>query len=113
MNIVTEIVKLKTIDGFSKEDFIGVVNDLEMNFHLKLPGYIDSELLLDEKDGQWIIIQHWDSMDNLKNASEKMFKEDCTKVFRSAIDSKEIEICIYPQVRSWSIENDEKVLKRT
>ena len=56
MNSTTEIVTMKTVDGISKDDFINIVDGLEKNFHSKQNGFIDSELLFNDKTGEWIIV---------------------------------------------------------
>lgn len=101
MNIMTEIVKMKTVEGVTPEDFMKTVNKLELEFHLKQEGYVDTELLFDEKEDVWIMVQHWETLEDLKNASGKMFKENCTEAFRNAIDPKNIEIRVYPQLQTW------------
>ena len=43
--IITEIVRMKTVEGITKDEFIGVVDGLERNFHSRQKGFIDTELL--------------------------------------------------------------------
>ena len=104
MSMITEIVNMKTVDGVSKEGFIEIIDELEMNFHSKQPGYIDSEILYDEQKRLWIMIQHWSSMDTMKAASANMFQDSATEKFRAAIDPKAVTISVFPTLRSWSIE---------
>lgn len=104
MKIITEIVKMKTAEGVVKEDFIKWVNELEVEFHAKKTGYIDSELMLDEKKNEWVMIQHWSSADNLKNASKEMFKESITENFRNALDPKSVKMSTYNQIQTWSLD---------
>jgi len=73
MQIITEIVTMKTVEGIGKDDFIRIVDGLEKDFHSKQQGFIDSELLYNDKTNEWVIIQHWDSLENLQSASKKMF----------------------------------------
>lgn len=49
MSITTEIVTMKTVENVMKDDFILIVDRLEKTFHSKLTGFIDSELLYNEK----------------------------------------------------------------
>lgn len=58
MSIATEIVTMKTIQGVTRDVFIPIVEALEMNFHSKQSGFIATELLYDEENGGWIMIQH-------------------------------------------------------
>lgn len=101
MSMITEIVNMKTMDGISNEAFIEIIDDLEIGFHSKQPGYIDSEILYDEKQNQWVMIQHWTDIDSMKAASSNMFKNSATEKFRVAIDPKAITIHVFPTLRSW------------
>ena len=77
----TEIVTFKTIENVTKEEFISIVDELEKNFHSLQPGFIDSELLYNDVAEEWIILQHWDSMENMQLASKKMFDNPITETF--------------------------------
>ena len=101
MNIVTEVVSFETQEGIGYNDFVKTVDMLECEFHSKQQGFIDTELLHDSKNGIWIMIQHWESMDDLKNASKKMFEESKTEAFRTALNTKSIKISTYPQIQVW------------
>ncbi len=101
MCIVTEIVTMKTVDGITKEKFIDIVNELERNYHSNQPGFIDTELLFDDSKGDWIIIQHWDSMENLKSASKKMFQDTAASSFVQSLDPKSVKMTVLPQLRKW------------
>ncbi|NMS91500.1 hypothetical protein HGQ85_16385 [Clostridioides difficile] len=103
MKIITEIVEFSVEENLSKGEFIDIVNDLEMKFHSIQPGFIDTELLYDEKSQKWIMIQHWDSLEDLKNSSSKMFKESSTEKFRKALKSQTIKMNIMPQIKSWKL----------
>ena len=104
MKIMTEIVRMKTAEGVAKEDFVKWVNELEVEFHAKKTGYLDSELMFDEKKDEWVMIQHWSSADNLKNASREMFEESITENFRNALDPKSVKMIIYSQIQTWSLD---------
>lgn len=101
MNIVTEVVSFETQEGIGYNDFVKIVDMLECEFHSKQPGFVDTELLHDSKNGIWIMIQHWESMDDLKNASKKMFEESKTKPFCGALNTNTIKISTYPQIQVW------------
>lgn len=103
MKIITEIVEFSVEENLSKGEFMEIVNDLEMKFHSIQPGFIDTELLHDEKSQKWIMIQHWDSMEDLKNSSSKMFKESSTEKFRKALKSQTVKMNIIPQIKSWKL----------
>ncbi len=103
MNKMTEIVTMTLNEGISAENFLSIVNELEINFHSKQPGYLDTELLQNEKDGTWIMIQHWDCVENLKAASRKMFSDSSTEAFRNVLIPQNVKITIHPQLGTWSI----------
>lgn len=71
MCIVTEIVNMKLMKDIAKEEFIAIVDELENDFHSKQAGFIDTELLYDEPNDLWIMVQHWETMEQLKAASKK------------------------------------------
>ena len=80
--IVTEIVKMKAIEGISKEEFI------------------DTELLYSEEE-EWYMIQHWNSKDELKEASKNIFKDVNAKDFVRVVDKHSVKMFIFSQIRSW------------
>lgn len=104
--IVTEIVTMKTVPNTVKDDFIGIVDALEKDFHSKLSGYIDSELLYDEKSDEWTMVQHWKSAEQLKAASQKMFQAEESALFVKMLDSKTVKMRVLPQLKSWGNYND-------
>lgn len=101
MSMITELVKMKINDTVFPEVFIKIIDDLERNFHSRQAGFIDTELLHDEKADIWIMIQHWESVDELKAASSQMFKDNVTEAFRGAIDAKNITIEVFPRLGLW------------
>jgi len=103
MSITTEIVTMKMVEGIDKEDFISIVGGLEKNYHSKQPGFIDSELLYNDKTDEWIMIQHWDSLENLRSASKKMFDNPITEPFVKSIDPKSVKMIMLPQLGMWNI----------
>ena len=98
MGIMTEIVTMKTVEGVTKDDFIKIVDDLEKNFHSKQIGFIDSELLFNDKTGEWIIIQHWENLNNLQSASKKMFGNPVTELFVKSLNPKSVKMLMLPQL---------------
>ena len=101
MSITTEIVTMKTVENVMKDDFILIVDRLEKTFHSKLTGFIDSELLYNEKTEEWIMIQHWDSLDNLQSASKKMFNNPITEQFVKSLDPKNVKMLMLPRLGFW------------
>lgn len=76
---------------------------MEKDFHSKQEGFLRSELLHDLKTDQWIIIQHWSSLEHMKEASRKMFNNPMTEVFVKSIDPQSVKILMIPQIRSWDM----------
>ena len=76
MSIATEIVTMKTSQEVTKDSFISIVDSLEKDYHSKQQGFIDTELLYNEENREWTMIQHWASMEELKAASDKMFQDE-------------------------------------
>jgi heme-degrading monooxygenase HmoA len=102
MNIVTEIVHMNTKESIPKDGFIQIVDALERGFHSKQSGFLDTELLYDEKADTWIMIQHWESLEQMKAASANMFKDSATEAFRDAIEPKTVSISVFPVLGSWT-----------
>lgn len=100
-SICTEIAEFQVIPGISDEDFIRIVEDLEENFHSKQGGFIDSELVRGNEPLQWLIIQHWDSAVQAKEASKRMMKEPITGKFRESLDPKTVKIRYLSNVLNW------------
>ncbi|MGO0807232.1 hypothetical protein ACTPEF_25325, partial [Clostridioides difficile] len=42
--------------------------------------------------GKWIMIQHWESIEDLKSASSKMFKDSSTEKFRKALKNQTVKM---------------------
>jgi len=101
MGIATEIVTFKTVKGVKRDVFMNIVDELEKEFHAKEPGFIDTELLYHEKNGEWIMIQHWDSMENMKQASADMFRNPVTEAFVQSLDPKTVTMQRFMQLGTW------------
>lgn len=101
MCITTELVTLKLASNITKEDFIAIVDELERNFHSKQPGFIDTELLYNSKGNEWIMIQHWESAEQLNAASKKIFQDIAAETFVKSVDPKTIKMTILPQIQMW------------
>lgn len=102
MCIATEIVTMKSVSNITKDEFISIVDGLEKNFHSMQPGFIDTELLYDEQNNLWIMIQHWESMEQLKAASEKMFQDSIAESFVKSLNPESVKMTIAPQLKTWS-----------
>ena len=92
MSIATEIVTMKTLQEVTKDSFISIVDSLEKDYHSKQQGFIDTELLYNEENKEWTMIQHWTSMEELKAASAPFVK---------ALDAASVKMSILPQIKIW------------
>ncbi len=102
-NIVTEIVNFEIVKNLSESDFIKIVGIVEEKFHMKQSGYIDSELLKG-KGSCWTIIMHWESLEEVKQASKSLMKDAITDAFRKAIIPNSVKMSYLKQVETWKIE---------
>lgn len=101
MAITTELVTMKSVGTVTKEEFVSIVNGLEINFHSKQPGFIDTELLYDEENRVWIMIQHWETKEQLKAASKRMFKDSAAELFVTSVEPKSVKMKIITQIKTW------------
>ncbi|SES99197.1 hypothetical protein SAMN05660297_01121 [Natronincola peptidivorans] len=99
--IATEIVEFKFNPNLSDEECIGIVDELEVNFHSKQKGFIDTELAKG-KDGKWTMIQHWATMEDVKVVVKLMMQEPTTEAFRKAIDPTTVKMQLLEQIHTWS-----------
>ncbi|HOU83699.1 MAG TPA: antibiotic biosynthesis monooxygenase [Spirochaetota bacterium] len=102
-NIFTEIVEFVISANISQSEFIDVVNLLENEFHSKMKGFRDTELLKGKKDNEWIMIQHWDSFDDCKAAVHAMMKSETTEKFREAIIPQSVKMTILERCGYWKV----------
>lgn len=106
MSISTEIVMLKTTQEVSKDEFLTIVDGLEKNYHSQQSGFINTELLFSGENSEWIMIQHWASMEELKEASDKMFHSEEAAPFVKALDPASVKMIILPQLKTWEQGNE-------
>jgi len=99
--VITEIVSFEINDSISIETFTEIVTSLEIEFHMKQAGYIDSELVKG-KENSWTIIMHWESLEEVKLASKLLMKSDLTKEFRDAIIPSTVRMMYLEQIKTWS-----------
>ena len=101
MSIATEVVMMRTGPNITDDMFVNIVDVLEREFHAKQTGFINTELLHDDESESWIMIQHWDSIEHLKAASEKMFQDENATAFVKALDPASVKMSIAPQIKVW------------
>ena len=100
--ICTEIAEFKVSTGITDGEFIKIVEDLEENFHSTQKGFIDTELVKASEHDQWMMIQHWDSIEESKEASKTMMKASAAEAFRQVLDPKTVKIRYLNQVKAWN-----------
>lgn len=100
--IITEIVEFKVFPNVSNESVIKNVDFIEINFHTKQKGFIDTELIKGKEEGNWIMIQHWKSLSEAKEASGKMTKSEFTKEFIKIIDKRSVKLQFLEQIQTWT-----------
>ena len=101
MKVITEIVNLESKQEITEKYFTEIINKLEINFHSQQEGFIDTELLHGEGTNCWVMIQHWNSLEEMKKSSSAMFKDTATEEFRNSINPQNLQIKIYEQKGIW------------
>ena len=99
-NVIVEIAQFKLATGVREEDFLQEAEAVQKNFLEQQSGYIDRELLKD-KDGQWVDILHWNSMEEAQKAAEVMMSDPATQGFMQKIDPSSVKILHLEQIRIW------------
>jgi hypothetical protein len=99
--IITEIATFKSTEDYSDDAFINIVNALENNFHVKQTGYIDTELIKGKEESQWMLIQHWRTMEAAKESSKAFVKSAATETFRNALDPRSVSLHFTKQIQTW------------
>lgn len=101
-NVCTEIAEFQVVYEVTDEEFIKVVEHLEEEFHSQQKGFIDTELVKVDEHNQWMMIQHWESIEKAREASKMMMKTPITETFREALDPKTVKIKYLNQVKKWN-----------
>lgn len=99
--MITEIVTFQIVETVSDEQFEKIVKQVETEFHMKQPGYIDSELAKG-RNNSWAMVMHWKSLDEVKLASRLLMKDPLTQSFRDAIIPSSVKMSYLEQIESWS-----------
>ena len=66
MSVIVEVSNFVLKDGVSEQDFLSVSEQFNREFMSRQKGFISSTLL--EKDGKYLELDVWASMDDLENA---------------------------------------------
>jgi len=99
--LITELVSFDIDKAISDENFKEIVDSVEIEFHMKQAGYIDSELVKG-KNNSWTMIMHWESLEEVKNASKLLMKSNLTTRFREAIIPSTVKMSYLEQIKKWS-----------
>jgi len=99
--VITEIVRLKIVDGITKDEFISICDGLEKNFHSWQEGFIDSELLYHDEENEWYMVQHWNSEVDLKKSAKQIFLDKAAEDFLKSLVKQSVKILILPQISTW------------
>lgn len=62
---------------------------------------MDTELLYHEEENEWYMIQHWHSIDDLQQASKKIFKDPDAENFVKSLDKQSVKMLMLPQIGTW------------
>ena len=68
--------------------------------------FIDTELLYNDKADEWIMIQHWSNLNDMRAASRKMFENPVTEAFVKSINPGSVKMLMLPQLGKWCGETD-------
>lgn len=97
---VTEYVEFKTVEGTEDSTFVQIVDKLEEGFHRTKPGFISTELCK-AGEGHWVMIQHWETMEDAKAVVRQMMQDPGTEDFRAVLDPSTVKMKLMEQHRTW------------
>ncbi len=96
-----EIAEFKLAKDMARDEFVSMVDELEVNFHSKQEGFISTDLL-DGADGRtYIMVQHWETIEHAHNASKAMMQSDLTLAFRSLMSPKDVSLRYLERIQKW------------
>lgn len=104
-HMCTEIAKFQVVSEITDKEFIKIVEELEEKFHSAQKGFIDTELVKANEPCQWMMIQHWESIEESKEASKMMMKTPITEAFRQALDPRTVKITYLTCVKRWNTQS--------
>jgi len=100
--MVTEIVEFEILPDLLIEDFTAIVDNLEKAFHMHQQGYIDSELVKG-KQNRWAMVMHWERMEDVKQASKQLMKDERAADFREALIPTSVRMLYLEQMKNWQL----------
>lgn len=99
--VCTEIAEFQTLPEIQDEEFVKIVEFLEENFHSKQKGFIGTELVKADGSGQWVMIQHWESVEAAREASKMLMKDLSSEQFKMSLDPKTVKLRYLDCVKTW------------
>ncbi|MDJ0755746.1 MAG: hypothetical protein QNJ45_19625 [Ardenticatenaceae bacterium] len=90
MSNTIEIVLFELVDGVAEDDFLAAVDAMQDDLN-QMSGYIDRELSRD-KNGRWVDVLHWASLDEAMAAAEALMSWPSGQKFGSMIDPESIQM---------------------
>ena len=82
--IITELVKFKVLETTTEEQLISKV-DILNDFQKKQDGFIDAELVKDDKENVWCFVYHYESLEKVQAIREKLRSSKVFEEFNSLI----------------------------
>ncbi len=100
--MIIEIAQFRLTAGVSEEAFLQDAENVQKGFLEKQAGYAGTRQLLKGKEGEWVDIVHWESLEDAQKAQEAaMGSKTCMPMF-SKIDPNSIKMLHLEQVISWN-----------
>ncbi len=107
---IVEIIQFKLVDGVNEEVFLQDATNVQKRFLEKQEGYAGTRQLLKDKDGEWVDIVYWESLEDAQKAQEAaMVSKTCMPMFEK-IDPSSVKMLHLEQVMTWNSSSDFKVL---
>lgn len=99
---ITEIVTFKPHSAVTEETLWAAIVALEENFHRSQPGFVQTQVLKNATNNEWVMIQIWESFEQLKAASARLMKDETAAPFRDALDPTTVKMSFWSEKGFWS-----------
>jgi len=100
-SMITELVKFKALETISDEQLISTAGLNVNGFHKKQDGFIDAELVKHVEDKEWCLIFHYESLEKLMKAGDKMLKSREFGELIPLLVPQSIHATFYDHLRMW------------
>ncbi len=97
--IITELVKLEVLPEAEAE--ILAKGEAVSSFLQKNNGFLDGELIKSTEGGVWYFIYHFESMDKLKEAGQKLRASGLFNELNSITVPGSLSVTFFEQIRKW------------